>query len=76
MQNGKSYIKVSSDFINKIKSIHSVPRDTVSGKAGVAGLYLRIPYKTGLKTIRQTLEKKETLKTFQLKILLKQPDLF
>ena len=60
MLNGKSYIKVSSDFINKIKSIHSLPRHAILGRVDVVGLYSSIPYKTGLKTLRQTSEKRDT----------------
>ena len=40
MWNGKSYIKESSDFINKIKSIHSLLRDAIIVKVDALGLYL------------------------------------
>ena len=44
MWNGKSYIKESSDFINKIKSINSLPRDAIIVKVDALGLYLLTPY--------------------------------
>ena len=40
MRNGKSYIKEYSDFINKIKSIYSLPRDAIIAKVDTLGLYL------------------------------------
>ena len=43
MRNGKSYIKKSSDFINKMNSIHSLPRDTIIVKVDALGLYLLTP---------------------------------
>ena len=72
MRSSKPYINVTSDFINKIKCNNSLPRDANLGRVDVVGLNLSIPYKTGLKTLRQ----KDILKTFQLKILLKKRDLF
>ena len=32
IRNGKTYIKVSSDFINKINCIHSLLRDVILGR--------------------------------------------
>ena len=52
MRNGKSYIKIISDFINKIKCTHSLSRDAVLGRVDAVDLYSPIPYKTGLKTLR------------------------
>ena len=51
MRNGKSYIKESSDCINKIKSIHSLPRDVIIVKVDTLGLYLFTPYKAELKAL-------------------------
>ena len=52
MRNGKSYIKVCSNFINKIRYTHSLPWDGILGTVDVAGLHSPIPYKTGLKALR------------------------
>lgn len=60
MRNGKSYIKIISDFINKIKCTHSLSRDAILGRVDVVDLYSPIPYKTGLKTLRQTLGKRNS----------------
>ena len=55
----KSYIKDSCDyFINKIKSIHSISKDVILVRADILNLYSSVLYKTRLKEIRQTLEKK------------------
>ena len=51
MRNGNSYIKECSDFINKIKSIHSLPRDAIIVKADALGLHLFTPYKAGLEAL-------------------------
>ena len=51
MRNEKSYIKESSDFINKIKSIHSLPTDAIIAKVDALGPYLLTPYKAGLKAL-------------------------
>ena len=56
----KSYIKVSSNFINKTRRTHSLPRDAILRREDVVGpLYLPIPYKKGLKTLRKTFEKRD-----------------
>ena len=57
MQIGISHIKESSDFIYKIKSIHSLPRDAIIVKVDVWGLYLFTSYKAEPKALRWTLEK-------------------
>ena len=41
--------KASSDFINKINCIHSLPRDAILGRVDVVDMYLSVPYKIGLK---------------------------
>ena len=57
MQIEKLHSKESSDFIYKIKSIHSLPRDAIIVKVDVWSLYLFTPYKAGPKALRWTLEK-------------------
>ena len=51
MWNGKSYIKESSDFINKIKSINSLPRYAIIVKVDALGLYLLTPFEAELKAL-------------------------
>ena len=50
MQNGKVYVKKSSDSINKIKSIQLLPRDVIV-KEDALGLYLFTHYKAVLKAL-------------------------
>ena len=48
MQKGKSYIKNSGDFINKI-TIENIPEGAILVTADVVGLYPSIPHEAGLK---------------------------
>ena len=48
MQKGRSYIKNSGDFINKIKSLQNIPGGAILAAADVIGLYPSIPHKAGL----------------------------
>ena len=57
MWNGKSYIKETSHFINKIKSMDALSRKAIAVKVDVSGQYLFTPYKAGPKALRWTLEK-------------------
>ena len=59
MQKGKSYIKDSGDFINKIKSIENIPEGSILVTADVVGLYPSIPHEAGLNALRETLESRE-----------------
>ena len=56
MQQNKSYIKDSSDFIKKLKEIKEVPKDAIMVTADVVGLYLSSPHDVGLETLRRTLD--------------------
>ena len=47
MQRGKSYIKDSGDFINKIKSLQKVPEAAILVTTDVEGLYPSIPHEAG-----------------------------
>ena len=51
MQKGKSYIKDSGDFINKIKSLQNIPEGAILVTADVVGLYPSIPHEAGLKAL-------------------------
>ena len=59
MQRGKSYIKDSGDFINKIKSSKNIPEGAILVTADVAGLYPSILQETGLKALREALDNRE-----------------
>ena len=59
MQNGKSYIRDSSDFISKIKDLNNIPQGAVLVTADVVGLYLSIPHDLGLKSLREVLKKRK-----------------
>ena len=59
MQKGKSYIKDSGDFINKIKSIENIPEGSILVTADAVGLYPSIPHEAGLNALRETLESRE-----------------
>ena len=60
MQNCKSNIKDSNDFVNKIKSIHSLPKNAILGTANLVGLNPSIFH--GLKAPIETLEKRDLQK--------------
>ena len=55
MQNGASYIKNANDFMNKVKNI-DFPNNALLVTADVIRLYLGIPHKVGLKSLRNALE--------------------
>ena len=45
MQNGKSYIRDSGHFLEKIKNIRTLPENAVLVTADVVGLYRVFPIK-------------------------------
>ena len=53
MQRGKSYIKNSGDFINKIKNLQNIPEGAKLVTADEVGLYPSIPREAGLKALRE-----------------------
>ena len=59
MQESWSYIKDSTDFINKIGQIGDIPENAILVTADVVGLYPSIPHKAGLKAIKNALEKRK-----------------
>ena len=63
MQRGKSYIKDSGDFINKIKSLQNIPEGAILVTADVVGLYPSIPHEAGLKALREALDNRENKQT-------------
>ena len=56
MQSGKSYIKDSGGFIEKIKSLKNLPESVVLVTADVVGLYQGIPHDNGLEVLERRLE--------------------
>ena len=59
MQESWSYIKDSTDFINKIGQIGDIPENAILVTADVAGLYPSIPHKAGLKALKNGLDKRK-----------------
>ena len=60
MQSSWSYSKDSRDFLRKIKQIRNLPENPILVTADVVGLYSSIPHELGLKTLEETLEKRES----------------
>ena len=58
MQNGLSYIRDSQHFLEKIKTIGSVPENAILVTADVVGLYPNIPHQAGLKALKKALERR------------------
>ena len=56
MQKGKSYIKDSNDFINKIRDISSTPEGSLLVTGDVVGLYRSIPHELGLEALKKALD--------------------
>ena len=62
MQNGWSYIKVSNNFVKKIKHLKNIPDNAILVTADVVGLYPGIPYKAGLRALKEVLDRREEKK--------------
>ena len=58
MKNGKSYIRDSSHFLEKIKNISSIPDNALLVTADVVGLYPSIPHSAGLNSLKRAFEKR------------------
>ena len=57
MQKGLSYIRDSQYFLEKIKTIGSVPENAILVTADLLGLYPNIPHHAILKALKEALEK-------------------
>ena len=57
MQSSKSYIKDSRD-LRKIKDIHYIPSNAILVTGDVVGLYPSIPHNSGLKALKNILDKR------------------
>ena len=68
MQRGWSYIKDLGDFIKKTRNLGSIPENSILVTANVVGFHPSIPHETGLKTLREVLDKREqhTIPTSEL----------
>ena len=56
------YISDSQHFLEKIKTIGSVPENAILVTAVVVGLYPNIPHQTGLKALKEALERRDIKK--------------
>ena len=59
MPEGKSYIKDTGDFLNKIKKINAIPENAILVTAVVVGLYPSVPHQAGLEALREALDKRK-----------------
>ena len=59
MQKGLSYIRGSEHFLEKIKTIGSVPENAILVTADLLGLYPNIPHHAILKALKEALEKRD-----------------
>ena len=59
MQEGKSYLRDTDDFLCKIKSLGPLPKDAILVTADVAGLYPSIPHSDGLNALKYALNKRK-----------------
>ena len=58
MQGGKSYIKDSGHFLEKIKTLRCIPDNALLVTADVVGLYPSIPHQAGLSALKEALDKR------------------
>ena len=65
MQNGKSYIRDSGYFIEKIENISTLPENAVLVTADVVGLYPSTPHQAGLSVLKEALESRSVKKSQQ-----------
>ena len=70
MQSGKSYIKDSGHFLEKIKTLGCIPDNAILVTADVVGLYPSIPHQAGLISLKEALDKSLS-KTMRTKDLIK-----
>ena len=62
MKSGKSYVKDTGDFLEKIKSLGRIPEDVFLVTADVVGLYPSIPHDVGVKALYEKLEERSDKK--------------
>ena len=57
MKKGNSYLKETSDFLEKLRAIGKIPNGVILVTADVVGLYPRIPHDEGLKVLQNQYDK-------------------
>ena len=62
MRNGKSHIRDSGHFLEKIKNISTLPENAILLTADPVGLYLSIPQQAGLSALKEALENRSVKK--------------
>ena len=67
---GKSYIKNTTHFLNKLAEIKRLPDDAILATTDISSLYTNIPHNEGLNAIAQTLED-DTSFTGSTRVILK-----
>ena len=72
VKNMKSYVRDTSDFIRKLKTIDVVPEGSFLVSLDVRALYTNIPHEEGLSAVKKSMEKNglETKKSLILNFLL------
>ena len=66
----KSYIKDTTDLLNKLSKIEKLPENAILVTMDVSSLYTNIPHNEGINAVAQTLEEDETF-TGSTRIILK-----
>ena len=56
MKSGKSYIKDTTEFLDKLRSLDNIPENAILVTADVVGLYPSIPHDEGLRALREKLD--------------------
>ena len=59
MQEGKTYLRDTNDFLCKIKSLGPIPKHAILVTADVVGLYPSIPHSDGLNALKYALNKRK-----------------
>ena len=59
MRGGWSYIRDSTDFINKTKSTSDITSNSILVTADAVGLYPSFPHESGLDAIKEALDNRE-----------------
>ena len=62
MKSGKSYVKDTGDFIEKIRNLGKIPKDSFLVTVDVVGLYPSIPHEAGLNALYEKLEQRSDKK--------------
>ena len=57
MKEGKSYVKDTADFLNKLKDLGEIPEGEIIVTVDVVGLYPSIPHTEGLEVLRKQYDK-------------------